>query len=81
MSLWLWVGAWVDWNGACGLWIDASGSMWIIACDCEGERERRFQPRGAEGGNGVNGERERESFRWVKKRELINNKKSEKNII
>ena len=55
--------------------------MWIIACDCEGERERRFQPRGAEGGNGVNGERERESFRWVKKRELINNKKSEKNII
>ena len=59
----------------CGSVLVADRCLWIDACECEGERERRFQPRGGEGeasvihgGGGVfkDGEKER-VFRWVLK--------------
>ena len=76
----------VDWNESQCLWrrseflgqfeqIFVDRCLWIDACECEGERERWFQPRGGEGeasvihgGGGVfkDGEKER-VFRWVLK--------------
>ena len=59
----------------CGSVLVADRCLWIDACECEGERERWFQPRGGEGeasvihgGDGVfkDGEKER-VFRWVLK--------------
>ena len=52
----LWVGAQKSTGtslGACGgdcsFWVDWNESLWIGACDHEGEKERQFQPRGDEG--------------------------------